>query len=193
MSTNIYATLRRLLPPEPVLIGLVTAHDAATDTSTIELPAGPGAVPVTDEVTSGNVIQARGRTVAIGKNALVRGGVVESEAPDGTPEEIVVGSVVADPLGPQGIVFSGTVPAQAAAVGATFSLDLSGYFSGYYPALTFTLVAGSLTGSGLALNAATGVIAGTPTGAGALAGLVVRCTDATGLYAQTGAFTITVT
>lgn len=193
MSANIYATLRRLLPPEPVLIGLVTAHDATTDTSTIELPAGPAGIPVTEGVTAGNVIQARGRTVAIGKNALVRGGVVESEAPEGDPEEIVLGTVVADPLGPQGIVLAAAVPAQAATVGAAFSLDLAPFFSGYFPALQFTLEAGSLTGTGLALNASTGVIAGTPTGAGTIAGLVVKCTDATDLFAQTAAFSIVVT
>ena len=129
----------------------------------------------------------------ISTQVLEMGGVVESQAPDGTPLDLVVGTVVASPLGPQGITFAGTVPAQTATVGQPFSLDLAAYFGEYYPVLAFALVAGSLAGSGLALSASTGVISGTPTGAVVLAGLTVAATDATDLSAQTNPFTVTVT
>lgn len=192
MSANLFAALRRLLPAEPVLRGLVLSHDDTADTSEIQLPAGPAGVPVAEGVTAGNVIRARGRSVAVGSYAFVRGGVVESEAPAGEPLDVVIGTVVADPLGPQGITFSGSVPAQTATVGVAFALPLVGYFSGYYPALTFTLGAGSLAGTGLALDSSTGSISGTPTGTATLAGLRVDCTDATGLAASTNTFSITI-
>lgn len=194
MSTNVFARLRSLLPPEPVLIGRVVEHHEADDTSTIALLSGAalGLVPVTDGVVTGNLFRARGRTVAVGENAFVRGGVVQSQAPAGDPLEIVTGAVVAAPAGPQGIAFTGPVPEQAATVGVLFSLELLPFFSGYYLALSWALTAGSLAGSGLALDAAAGRITGTPTGAATLAGLVVTATDATGLSAATGAFTINV-
>ncbi len=191
MSTNLYARLTRLLPAEPLLIGRVVEHHD-DDTSTLELPLGIPLTPVAQGVSTGSLIRARGRTVAVGRNAWVRGGVVQSEAPEGEPVEIVTGSIVVSPQGPQGITFDGPVPTQAATVGVPFTLALAAYFSGYYPALTFALTAGSLAGSGLALNASTGQISGTPSGAATLAGLVVTATDATGLTAATGAFTITI-
>jgi hypothetical protein len=191
MSTNVFTRLRALLPPEPVLIGRVTEHHD-DDTSTIELPIGIPLTPVALGVSTGSLIRVRGRTVAVGKNAWVRGGVVQSEAPEGDPVDVVTGSIITAPQGPQGITFTGPVPDPAATVGVAFDLDLTPFFSGYYPALVFALTAGDLTGSGLALDAGTGHIGGTPLGAGALAGLVVTTTDATGLTAATGAFTITV-
>lgn len=190
MSTNLFSRLRGLLPAEPVILARVVSHDATDDTSLLELPLGLPLVPVTLGVSTGGQFRARGRGVAVGQNAFVRGGVVESQAPAGEPTEIVVGDVVVAPEGPQGIAFSGTVPAQAATVGVPFDLDLTGYFSGYYPALTWALTAGSLTGSGLVLE--DGHIVGTPSGAAALSGLTVAATDATGLSASTGAFAITV-
>lgn len=194
MSINPFARLRALLPPEPVLIGQVMEHHEADDTSTVALLSGPGLglVPVTDGVVAGNLIRVRGRSVAVGDNAFVRGGVVQGTAPAGTALEITVGSIVPNPAGPQGIVFTGSVPAQAATVGLPFTLELLPYFGGYYPALGWALSAGSLAGSGLALDADTGRITGTPTGPATLAGLVATATDATGLSASTGAFTITI-
>lgn len=194
MSTNPFARLKALLPPEPVLIGRVVEHHEEDDTSTVALLTGPGLglVPVTEGVVTGNLVRVRGRTVAVDDNAFIRGGVVQNQAPGGTPLELVTGAIVTLPGGPQGITFAGPVPAQAATVGVPFTLDLLPFFSGYYPALAWALTAGSLAGSGLALDATAGRIAGTPTGPATLAGLVATATDATGLSASTAAFTITV-
>lgn len=193
MSTNPFARLRALLPPEPVLIGRVVEHHD-DDTSTVSLLSAPGVglIPVTEGVVTGNLVRVRGRTVAVDDNAFIRGGVVQSQAPAGDPLEISTGAVIALPGGPQGITFTGPVPAQSATVGVAFELDLAPYMSGYYPALTWALSAGSLAGSGLALDESAGLITGTPTGPATLAGLVATATDATGLSASTGAFTITI-
>lgn len=88
------------------------------------------------------------------------------------------------------VSFSGTVPAQSAAVGTAFNLNLASYFSGTLTPFTYSLQAGSLAGTGLSL--AGSVISGTPTGAGTISGLVVRATDAASNTADTNAFTITV-
>lgn len=94
MTTNLYARLRNLLPPPGVLVGRVIAHNAEDDTSTVELPLGIGLSSYAEGVAAGSLIRPRGRTVPIGSNAFVRAGVVESQAPDGDPVEIVIGKII---------------------------------------------------------------------------------------------------
>lgn len=65
---NLFKQFQRLIPKQPMTIGLVTAHNSADKTSTIQTP-------------SGNSYRAKGQTVAVGKNAFVKGGAVVSEAP----------------------------------------------------------------------------------------------------------------
>lgn len=180
MSTNVFARLRALLPPEPVIVARVVEHHD-DDTSTVELPTGFSLVPVGLGVSTGNRFRARGTNVPVDSNAFIRGNVIQNQAPDGDPNEVATGYVIERPLGPTGITAL-AVPAQAASVGVAFSLDLNEYFEQFYSPLTVSLAAGSLTGTGLAL--ADGVISGTPSGAGAIA-LTARGTDATGLTADT--------
>lgn len=180
MSTNVFARLRALLPPEPVIVARVVEHHA-DDTSTVELPLGFSLVPVDTSVSTGNRFRARGTNVPVDSNAFVRGNVIQSQAPDGDPNEVATGFVIESPLGPTGITAL-AVPAQATSVGVAFSLDLNDYFTQFYAPLSIGLAAGSLTGTGLAL--AGGVISGTPSGAASIT-LTARGTDATGLTADT--------
>lgn len=90
------------------------------------------------------------------------------------------------------VSFSGTVNSQSAAVGTAFNLNLSSFFAGSLTPFTYSLVAGSLAGTGLSLNAATGVISGTPSTAGTISGLQVQATDTGSNTAQTNTFSITV-
>lgn len=92
MSANLFRRLKDLLPAPQVLVGRVTAHHD-DDTSSIELPSSLGLTDVGGNVATGSVIRARGRSVAVGQNAFVRAGVVESQAPGGAPLEIEVGRV----------------------------------------------------------------------------------------------------
>ena len=94
MSTNVFARLQRLLPQPPVIVGRVVAHQAADDTSTIELPSAQGSAAYAAGLETGSRFVARGRVVPVGQNAFVRGGVVESQAPDVPAVEIVIGRVV---------------------------------------------------------------------------------------------------
>lgn len=66
-AVNLYRRLRELLPAPPLLVGLVSAHNA-DGTSTLVLPGGGS-------------LRARGTPVAPGLNAFVRDGIVEGEAP----------------------------------------------------------------------------------------------------------------
>lgn len=94
MTANAFSRLRALLPPPAVLLGRVVAHHATDDTSTIELPTGQATTGYATGLQTGTRFEARGRTVAVGKNAFIRAGVVESEAPDLPVSEIEVGRVV---------------------------------------------------------------------------------------------------
>lgn len=67
MTTNAYLRLKELLPPPPLLVAEVIAHNA-DGTSTLELPGG-------------SQFRARGTIVAIGAAAWVRNGIVEGLAP----------------------------------------------------------------------------------------------------------------
>lgn len=90
------------------------------------------------------------------------------------------------------VSFSGTVNSQSATVGTAFNLNLSSFFAGSLTPFTYSLVAGSLAGTGLSLDAATGVISGTPSTAGVISGLQVQATDTGSNTAQTNTFSITV-
>lgn len=90
------------------------------------------------------------------------------------------------------VSFNGTVNGQTATVGSAFNLDLSAYFTGNMTPFTYSLVAGSLSGTGLSLNTSTGVISSTPSAVGTISGLQVRATDSASNNAQTNAFSITV-
>ena len=83
-----------MLPQPALTVGRVVAHHVADDTSTIELPTGQATVDYATGLKTGTQFEARGRTVAVGKNAFIRAGVVESEAPDVPVSEIVIGRVV---------------------------------------------------------------------------------------------------
>jgi hypothetical protein len=191
MSTNAYARLRALLPPSVVLIGRVLEQHESDDTSTVLLPLGVGTSVYAPGVSAGSTIRPRGRTVEVGRNAFIRDGVVESQAPDGDPVELVVGRVVDEPLGPSGLTFNGSVSPQSLSYNVAMSLDLSGYFSDYYPALEFTVAAGALP-PGLALDSATGIISGTPSLVGAYAASV-QAEDVTWRVAITNSISFSVT
>lgn len=188
MTINVFQRLRDLLPPSPVLIAEVVEHHA-DDTSTVRLPSGLGQAPQQGGVAIGALVRVRGTTVPVGSNAFIRDGVIETQAPDGEPIEIVIGTVseCADGLPP--IAFSGPVPDQELTVGAAFELALAGYFSGGYPTYAYSVV-GTLP-AGLVLDAVDGVISGTPT-EGVTESVVVRVTDATGAIASTNAFVLDV-
>jgi hypothetical protein len=85
----------------------------------------------------------------------------------------------------------GLIAAQNMAVGTPYSLDTSAYFtdpdllasvaSGFHT-LTYSLTSGNLP-AGLSLNAATGVISGTPTATAAQGNYTITATDGAGLSA----------
>ena len=187
MSTNLFAALKRLLPDSPVWIGEVVSHNAAEDTSTIRLPTGEGDIAYAGAVQGGSLIRARGRTVPVGQNAFVRDGVVETQAPSGTPVAYVVGPVA---IAPVGLVFNGPIPAQSANAGAAFSFDMNPYWTGGLAPRGWAVAAGTLP-AGLTLNISTGVISGTPTTAAAAVSVSIRCTDAQ-LTSVVGSMTITI-
>lgn len=89
-----------------------------------------------------------------------------------------------------GVTFSGTVPAQSGVTGTSFSLDLSTYFSGNMTR-TYAVQSGSLTSSGLSLNASSGIVSGTLATVGAYS-ISVRATDTYSDTDDTNSFTITV-
>jgi len=94
MSTNAFLRLRQLLPQPQLLIARVLSHDVVNDTSVLELPTGQPDTDFTGGLVTGAQFTARGRAVAVGLNAFVRGGVVESQAPDRAVSVIEIGRVV---------------------------------------------------------------------------------------------------
>lgn len=89
-TTNLLQRLRNLVPAPQVLIGRVIEHHD-DDTSSIQLPSSNGELQYGLALYSGAVIRARGRGVAVGLNAFIRGGVIETEAPEIAPIDIVIG------------------------------------------------------------------------------------------------------
>jgi len=67
MSINLWAQFKAILPGDPLLIGTVTALNN-DGTSRITLPGGAK-------------LTVRGSGVALGSNAWIRAGKIESEAP----------------------------------------------------------------------------------------------------------------
>lgn len=190
MSTNLFAALKRLLPPSPVWIGEVVAHNASDDTSTLRLPTEQGTIPYAGAVQGGSLIRARGRTVPIGQNAFVRDGVVETVAPSGTPLTFVVAPVVTVPG--TALAFNGPISAQSYVEDAAITaLNLDGYWVGGSLPRSWSVVSGTLP-PGLSLNELTGVVSGTPTTPAAAANVTFRCTDGQ-LSIADGAVSFTVT
>lgn len=94
MTTNLFVRLRQLLPSPAVVVARVLSHDAATDTSLVQLPTQQVTEAYAAGLETGTTFQARGRSVAVGAMAFIRAGVVESEAPDVPIAEITIGRVV---------------------------------------------------------------------------------------------------
>ena len=82
--------------------------------------------------------------------------------------------------GAPALSFTGSIGAQSAIVGVPFSLATAGFFSGGAAPYSFSLAAGALP-AGLVLDAASGVIGGTPTATGLANGIVVRANDSSGI------------
>lgn len=82
--------------------------------------------------------------------------------------------------------FVGSIGDQSFAVGVPFTLDISSHWSGGVPPLTWSLQTGTLP-TGLGLDAATGVISGTPTSGDPHSGVVFRATDYLGQTQDSGA------
>lgn len=187
-GVNLFSRLRALLPPPPVWVAQVLAHN--TDgTSTVELPAGTPGAQVSPELSTGTTLRVRGTQVAVGLRAFIRAGVIEGPAPTGPAAEAVVGVVAALPFGPERLAAAGVPAPPAAAVGVAYSYDLAPFWSGGYEPRAYALTAGVLP-AGLALSATTGVISGTRSATGTAAGLVVTCTDSTHRTAASAAFSI---
>lgn len=87
--------------------------------------------------------------------------------------------------------FVPSIDDQAATAGIAFSLDVSGNWADGYGARTYSMRSGSLP-TGLALNASSGVISGTPAAGPGATGLALRCVDEEGGMADSNEFDITV-
>ena len=102
----------------------------------------------------------------------------------------VLSRAAIDALGIPPLAIGGT-PVTTATAGvayAGFSVTATGGVVPY----AYSVASGSLP-SGITLNSSTGAVAGTPTVAGAYAGIVIRATDAASATADLASFTITVT
>lgn len=65
MSSNPYSRFLALLPPKPLMVGMVSAVDGSVATVTLD---------------GGGMLQARGQAVE-GDRVFVRDGLIEGEAP----------------------------------------------------------------------------------------------------------------
>lgn len=101
------------------------------------------------------------------------------------------GDPVNNPNGPIAVTFYGPIDDQVANDGVYFSLSCGQFFSGSNIPITYALTAGIMP-SGLALDADTGEISGTPDTVETQAGLVVTATDASTDTADSNAFEIDV-
>jgi hypothetical protein len=101
------------------------------------------------------------------------------------------GAPVGNPSGPTAVVFSGTVGDQVPNPEVFFSLNTGQHFAGSDTPFVYTITAGTLP-SGLTLDAATGVISGTPDTVETQAGITVTATDVSTDTAVTNAFELDV-
>lgn len=92
-------------------------------------------------------------------------------------------------LGGGGISISGT-PVTTGQVGVAYAGFTVTAAGGALP-YVYSVASGALP-AGITLNSSSGVVSGTPTTAGAYAGIVIRATDAASATANLAAFTITV-
>jgi len=76
-TTNIWARFKRLFPDAPLQIGTVLSVDIQTGTSMVQL-------------IGGGILTVRGTSIASGKKAFVRDGLIEGAAPDLPGVEIEV-------------------------------------------------------------------------------------------------------
>jgi large repetitive protein len=192
VSENFYARLKGLLPGPVLLFGKVLSHDDVADTSTIELPTNLGVTSYSPGVAVGATVIARGRTVAVGDNAFVRAGVVESRAPSGEAHDIEIGTVVPTVTPPSALAFVGTFPGLTLTVGAAVNASLASFFTGGYPPLSFALELGTLP-AGVTFNTTTGVFSGTPTAAVSSNLGRVKASDQTHVSALSNNFVIVCT
>lgn len=189
MTSNVFARLRRMLPEPPVIIGRVIAHHPEDDTSSIQLPSeNPSVSYAAEGVSAGSIFRARGRTVDVGLRAFVRAGVVESQAPEGDPIEIVIGSVCRH----VNLTYVGPITVPTLTVGVPVSFATAAAWTGGIAPIVYTVQSGTLP-AGLTLNPATGVISGTPTTVGSYPGVVLRATDNSSFYADSVALAMPVT
>jgi Putative Ig domain len=175
MSANIFGRLRRLFPAQPLLICKVLEIHP-DDTSTVLLPSAL-AVSYGAGLLAGATLRVRGSSVPVDGQAFVRNGVIESAAPGGDVAELVLGTVVDNPLGPALLVAQPTLALSAAQVGAPYAASVATGFTGGYAPLTFSLAGGALP-PGVALTAGSGALVGPVTAAGAYA-FSVSCADST--------------
>lgn len=75
--TNVWERFRALLPGTQELVGEVSSINASAGTCVVTLPGG-------------GVIVAKGTSVAVGGNAFVQDGVIISDAPSLTLEDIEI-------------------------------------------------------------------------------------------------------
>lgn len=73
---NLGAAFLDLLPPQPLLVAQVTAHNS-DGTSTVQFP-------------NGSTLTVRGQSVAVSSYAFVRDGEVRGQAPSTTPDTLDV-------------------------------------------------------------------------------------------------------
>jgi hypothetical protein len=140
-------------------------------------------------VSTGATFTARGTSVPVNALAVVRAGVIESQAPDGQLIEHTVGVVAPLPDGPPALAWA-SVPPHSGTVGVADQLALGESVTGGYAPITWALDSGTLP-AGLTLDTATGQVAGTPSAAGS-SSCTVRATDSTRASAISQAVNFTV-
>jgi hypothetical protein len=187
---SLYTRLRALLPNPPLILARVVSRDEIAGTSLLTIPGGVPSSSLSPQVSTGATFTARGTGVELDKLALVRNGVIESQAPDGAIVEAVIGVVSPNPDGLAELALVGEIPDQTATVGVPFAFTVVPYFTGGVPPVLFALESGVIP-AGLEGNALEGTITGIPTTAG-VATLVVSLSDSTGAIVIAEPFNLTV-
>ncbi len=185
-----YTRLRALLPAPPLLLARVVSINETEGTSLLAIPGGLPLSALSPQVSTGGTFTARGTSVPVDKLAVVRAGVIESQAPDGDIVDAVIGVVSPNPDGLAELALVGTIPNQTAIVGVPYAFTVVPYFTGGTPPVLFALESGVIP-AGLEGNALEGTIRGIPTAAGT-ATLTVSLRDSTGAKVIAEPFTLTV-